>query len=67
MAERILDRVEHAAGFPRSGRAVPEKGDEDIREKLLSPYRIVYTVDESRNVLHVTRIWHAARGDPELE
>ena len=67
IAERILDQIEGAAAFPFSGRVVPEKHDDTMRERILRPYRIVYTVDESDRVIHVVRIWHAARGEPEID
>ena len=67
MAERILDQIEGAATLPFAGRVVPEKQDDSIREKILRPYRIVYTVDETDNVIHVVRIWHAARGEPKID
>jgi toxin ParE1/3/4 len=67
LADRILDRIELASDLPFSNRAVPEKEDGSVREIILRPYRIVYHVDERRGALHVLRIWHAARGAPDLE
>jgi len=42
LAGRILKRIEQAAEFPFSNRAVPEKAEESIREVILRPYRIIY-------------------------
>ena len=67
LAARILSRIEIAAQFPRSIRVVPEKDSSNICEAILNPYRIVFAVDERRNVLHVLRIWHASRGIPEID
>jgi toxin ParE1/3/4 len=67
LAERILSYIETASSFPFSNRAVPEKSDESIREAILKPYRIVYHADRQRNAIHILRIWHAARGAPEIE
>ncbi len=66
LAERIVLRIEAAADFPFSYRPVPEKGDELIREIILKPYRLIYSIDERNQMLHVVRIWHSARGTPEL-
>lgn len=66
LAERILARIEAAATLPFSCRSVPEKQDPVVREALLKPYRIIYTVDESREAIYIVRIWHAARGTPVL-
>lgn len=30
-------------------------------------YRIIYQVDDRRDAIHILRIWHAARGVPDLE
>ncbi len=67
LAERVLQHVEAAAALPRANRMVPEKGDPLIREAILQPYRIIYLVEDRRETLHVLRIWHAARGIPEIE
>ena len=66
LAEAILAKIEHLQQFPRMGRTVPEKGDPAIREVILSPYRIIYHLRQGRGVLHVARIWHAARGTPDV-
>jgi len=66
LAERILYHLERAAELPFSNRAVPEKAEEPIREIILRPYRIVYQVDDRQDALHILRIWHAARGVPDL-
>jgi toxin ParE1/3/4 len=67
LADHILRHIEHAAELPLSNRAVPEKAEESIREAILRPYRIIYWVDDRRGAIHVLRIWHAARGVPDLE
>lgn len=67
LADRILNRIERAAELPFSNRAVPEKADESVREIILRPYRVVYLVDSQRDTIHILRIWHAARGVPDLE
>jgi plasmid stabilization system protein ParE len=62
----LMDRVLVLADEPRSGRLVPEIGDESIRELILGNYRIVYrlaggeaqvlTVFEGRHLLPSGRI-----------
>ncbi len=37
---------------------------EDLREIVRF---IIYQVDERREVIYILRIWHAARGVPDLE
>ncbi len=53
--------------MPFANRSVPEKGEESIRESILKPYRIIYETDTDREVIHILRIWHAARGIPEID
>ncbi|HQL75179.1 MAG TPA: type II toxin-antitoxin system RelE/ParE family toxin [Phycisphaerae bacterium] len=67
LAGRILTRIQRAAELPLSNRLVPEKGGESVRESILRPYRIVYQVDDARAAIQILRIWHAARGAPDLE
>ena len=66
LAEHIITCIEKASIFPFSNRSVPEKNEESIREAILKPYRIIYKTDTKREVLHILRIWHAARGIPEI-
>ena len=42
----MFEAVKRLEIFPRSGRIVPEIGQEDIREILFGSYRIVYVVGE---------------------
>jgi toxin ParE1/3/4 len=44
-AELVVRRlviVERLETFPESGRVVPERNDEEIRQIIMRPYRIVY-------------------------
>jgi len=63
---RLMSKVDLLAQFPQIGRIVPEEQDEDIREIILPPYRIVYRVLEDNHVVAIARIWHGARGEPEI-
>ena len=65
--ERIVSKVEGLSLFPRMGRMVPELRDDLLREVVLPPYRIIYELDEAGTMLSVLRIWHGARGKPDLE
>lgn len=67
LASRILQHIERTAELPLSNRVVPEKAEESIREIILRPYRIIYQVDDQRHAVHLLRVWHAARGIPDLE
>ena len=62
----VLNAVERLVRFPESGRTVPEFGDPAIRELIRRPCRIVYRLDTGKRLVELARIWHAARGIPEL-
>ena len=62
----IIRRVEGLASFPRIGRVVPELGNDLVREVILTPFRIVYELDDDANRIAVVRVWHGARGEPDL-
>jgi plasmid stabilization system protein ParE len=66
MGEEPIKQAEAIALFPQSGRMVPEKKDPLIREIIFGSYRIIYQVDEVDKVVALARIWHGARGTPEL-
>lgn len=63
----LLKAVESLADFPESGRIVPEFNDPAIREVIRKPCRIVYRVDSRKRNVEIARIWHAARGTPDIQ
>ena len=65
-AYQLMARTDILQQHPEVGRSVPEHRDPKIREILFRPYRIVYRVNYERNVAEIARVWHAARGAPEL-
>ncbi|MBN2317091.1 MAG: type II toxin-antitoxin system RelE/ParE family toxin [Sedimentisphaerales bacterium] len=62
----VFHTIEHLTAFPQSGRIVPEFNDPNIREVIRKPCRIVYRVKQDRQIIEIVRVWHAARGIPEL-
>jgi len=48
MAERILRRVETLAEFPEIGLRASAAEDENVREVVENPYRILYLAQPSR-------------------
>jgi plasmid stabilization system protein ParE len=68
-----IHRPVHRAGqsvrrgiFPQLGRVVPEENDETIREIIFRSYRIIYKVMAEKEIVAIARVWHGARGDPEI-
>lgn len=63
---RLMAKVDLLAQFPEIGRMVPEEQVENIREIILPPYRLIYRVMAENHVVAIVRIWHGARGEPEI-
>lgn len=62
----LFHAVERLADFPESGRIVPEFNDPILRESIRKPCRIVYRVDNRKRTIELARVWHAARGTPDI-
>lgn len=57
--EKLIKRVDQLETFPKSGRVVPEFGDNSIRELIEGNYRIVYKINSDH--IGIVRIHHSAR------
>ena len=57
--ERILDAGASLAELPNRGRVVPEAARDDVRELIISPYRLIYRQDA--NAVTVTMVVHERR------
>jgi toxin ParE1/3/4 len=62
----LISETDRVQEFPEFGRIVPEYRNANIREIIFRPYRIVYRVDHDRKLCEIARIWHSARGIPQL-
>ena len=61
-----MAKVDLLAQFPQLGRVVPEEQDENVREVILPPYRIIYRAVAQDHVMAFARVWHGARGETEI-
>ncbi len=61
-----MSKVDALAQFPQLGRVVPEENDETVREIIYRPYRVIYKVLANKQIVAVARVWHGARGEPEI-
>ena len=64
VVERIVTAVDILEQFPLSGRIVPERSREDLRELVRPPYRIVYRVLEDR--LDIVMVFRSSREIPDV-
>ncbi|HVC96654.1 MAG TPA: type II toxin-antitoxin system RelE/ParE family toxin [Pirellulales bacterium] len=60
--QRLIAAVEAIPGQPYIGAVVPEYGMEDLRERRLQNYRIIYRVRDE--AIEVVTLFHAARQLP---
>lgn len=63
---RLITETDKLQNFSEIGRVVPEYRIPTIREIIVRSYRIVYRVNHERRLVEIARVWHAARGTPEL-
>ena len=49
--ERILESAESLSTLGERGRVVPERGDPNIRELLVDPFRLLYYLGDSKIVV----------------
>jgi toxin ParE1/3/4 len=66
LGDLIFQRVDSLQNFPELGRIVPERSQPTIREIVVGNYRIVYRVRHEQKTVEILRVWHGARGKPEL-
>jgi toxin ParE1/3/4 len=59
LAARVTRSIARLADFPRSGRMVPERGRDDIREVIVGNYRIIYRL--RGDLVEIVTIHHGAR------
>jgi len=55
----IFSAVDYLEQFPRSGRAVPEMSDTNLRELIIGSYRIIY--DFNQSTVRVLTVIHSAQ------
>jgi plasmid stabilization system protein ParE len=63
---RLMQQTDKLQEFPEIGRQVPEQRNPNIREIIIAPYRVIYRLQQKEQVVEIARIWHGARGEPDL-
>ena len=58
-ASKIFLLIKELPRFPHSGRIVPEYNDQNLRERILGPYRIVYRI--KGDFIEIASICHGSR------
>jgi len=60
--DRLTRRVDQLIDHPRSGRIVPKFHDENLRELIVHPYRLIYRLRTDR--IDVIAVFHGAQQLP---
>lgn len=63
VVRKIIAAVQRLIPFPKSGRMVPERQAEQIREVIVTPYRVVYRL--RGETVEIVTIFRGSREFPE--
>jgi toxin ParE1/3/4 len=66
VVSQLLERVDRLREYPEMGPIIQEFRDRSVRHLVVGNYRILYRLSADRMELEVARIWHGARGKPEI-
>jgi addiction module RelE/StbE family toxin len=58
--QKLYDRAQILKTFPLSGRIVPEKNEEAVRELIEGSYRIIYEVISAEQI-NILTVHHSSR------
>ncbi len=59
--KRIYESIQNLKDFPESGRVVPEKGINNLREIIMQNYRIIYRYRKVEKIVEILTIIHGSR------
>jgi plasmid stabilization system protein ParE len=59
VADNLLKAADRISTFPKIGRRIPEFDDDRVREVLVGPHRIMYSIGDS--FVHIVTIIHGSR------
>lgn len=48
LGEQLVDKAKELGRFPMRGQKVPEFNEDNIRQLILKPYRIIYRVEKEK-------------------
>ncbi len=61
--DKLTRRVEQLIDHPRSGRIVSKYDDENLRELIVYPYRLIYRIKPDR--IDIIAVFHGAQQLPD--
>lgn len=63
VADKLTRRSQQLVDHPRSGRIVPKYDDENLRELIVRPYRLIYRLKSDR--IDIIAVFHGAQQLPD--
>lgn len=63
MVDKLTRRVSQLIEHPRLGRIVPKYDDENLRELIVHPYRLIYRIRIAR--IDIIAVFHGAQQLPD--
>jgi toxin ParE1/3/4 len=66
LGETIIEKSMMLANHPRLGRMLRIAPRDSLRELIVSPYRIIYEIDDAGRVILIRMLRHGARQEPEI-
>lgn len=61
--DKLTRRIDQLIDHPRSERIVPKYDDENLRELILPPYRLIYRIKTDR--IDIIAVFHGAQQLPD--
>ncbi len=67
LGEALIQKSLVLASHPRLGRKLRKSPNDSVRELVVSPYRVVYEINDQSQVVYIRLLWHGARQEPEIK
>lgn len=58
--KKLFEKTTTLSTYPKAGRVVPEKNDENVRELIEGNYRIIYEIVSAEQI-NILTVHHSAR------
>ena len=66
LGNTIIDHVDVLRTFPRIGPRYSKARDDRVREILCGKYRVFYQIDDQFKSVHILKLYHGRRDEPEF-
>lgn len=67
LGEALIQKSMILEAHPRLGRMLRELRKDSLRELIISPYRLIYEIDDAALAVNVRILRHSARQEPEIK